>query len=69
MPILVADGALHSLISLLHLPDTDVETAAAELIAKLAQVRSHAISRASSRASSRELPQRNVTSACALLRV
>ena len=34
----VNDGALASLIALLHLPDVDVETAAAELLAKLAQV-------------------------------
>ena len=36
--VLVSDGALQSLISLLHLPDENVETAAAELLAKLAQV-------------------------------
>ena len=38
LSILVSDGALQSLIMLLHLPDTSVETAAAELLAKLAQV-------------------------------
>ena len=36
---LVSDGALRPLIALLHLPDTALETGAAELLAKLAQVR------------------------------
>ena len=35
---LVSDGALQSLISLLHLPDMNIETAAAELLARLAAV-------------------------------
>ena len=38
---LVSDGALRSLIVLLQLPDTRIETAAAELLAKLAQVKEY----------------------------
>jgi len=41
LTILVSDGALRSLIVLLHMPDTAIETAAAELLAKLAQVKEY----------------------------
>ena len=38
LSILVSDGALQALLPLLHLPDVEVETAAAELLAKLAAI-------------------------------
>ena len=41
LQMLVSDGALHSLIALLHLQGTPVETPAAELLAKLAQVKEY----------------------------
>jgi hypothetical protein len=41
LPILVSDGILRPLIALLKLPDAAVEASAAELLAKLAQVKEY----------------------------